>query len=85
MKKFKDIWPENGPEIGYKAKTKKPTWGAVITGTIIQLYKGYDDLVDGERYFEEPGVAIKIDNLPPEWPYQTNIFCQDLDEIEWWK
>jgi hypothetical protein len=82
MKTCKDF--PIGSRVSYYTKT---SWGQVreATGTVVKHYPGYgevhEDEETGERWVTPDHLSIKVDAIPPWWPYPgTDRFapgCED--------
>ena len=78
------------PEIGARVKwTGKPLdqcdWRIGVTGEVVAHYLGGERCYDEEEceYYTVPHhVGVKVDSVPKNWPYPSDRFAPDIDELE---
>ena len=54
--------------------TGKAEWAQGVTGTVTKIY--------GPPAQSHCAAAIKVDELPANWPYPTDSFAPDVSDIE---
>lgn len=82
MTRFKEMpYPDSAPQVGDRVRTKTERWGDVVIGHITECHNGYDDIVEGEKRFQKPWVLFRVEARPPGWPYDSDFFAPDVDEI----
>jgi len=82
---------KKAPNPGDKVRNRLPLWGGTVEGTVIKVYPEHrDELDDGGNIIaigklapeREWWCSVRVDNLPPDWPYPGNCYCPLVKELE---